>query len=126
MRRLFHASNNVRAELQLRNIDQTCFEDSLDALATTGVLYAIIHLPSGKIYIGQTYKDAFRRFREHWYDCHHFTDNKSGRLHRLMNRQQIRNFLIWPLEKIDESLYCYNGKPVKSDFRRAADIRERF
>ena len=98
---------------------------STDPLSIAGVIYAIVNLPSGKIYVGQTILSALKRFQIHWYN-RRGSDQKSWNLHRLMCKQNIRNFLVWPLEKIDPILYCYNGVPNKHDFRRAATIRERF
>jgi len=124
-RRIYNATNNIRAELQLRDVDQTCFEETSDPLSIEGIVYAIIHIPSGKIYVGQTIVGAFKRFQQHWYSRKE-RKGKSSKLHRIMEKQNVRNFLIWPLEKIDPSLYCYNGVTNKRDFRRAATIRERF
>ena len=66
-RRIYNATNNIRAELQLRDVDQTCFEETSDPLSIEGIVYAIIHIPSGKIYVGQTIVGAFKRFQQNWY-----------------------------------------------------------
>ena len=91
----------------------------------SGVIYAIIHIPSNKIYVGQTIQECYLRFKGHWHDrCN--ADWRNINLHRLMRKQRINNFVIWPLEVIDKALYYQNGTPNLIAFRRAATIRERF
>jgi hypothetical protein len=84
-RRIYNATNNIRAELQLRDVDQTCFEETSDPLSIEGIVYAIIHIPSGKIYVGQTIVGAFKHFQQHWYSRKE-RKGKSSKLHRIMEK----------------------------------------
>ena len=105
LKKLQHATENVQAELEYRNIMQIDLgTDNPDPLAVKGVIYAIIHIPSNKIYVGQTIQECYTRFKRHWHD-RHLGDGRSLNLHRLMKKQKIHNFMIWPLEVIDKTQY---------------------
>ena len=127
LKKLQHATENVQAELEYRNIMQIDLgTDNPDPLSVQGVIYVIIHIPSNKIYVGQTIQECYTRFKRHWHD-RHLGDGRSLNLHRLMKKQKIHNFMIWPLEVIDKTQYYdKNGVPDLRLFRRAASIRERF
>ena len=59
LRKLQHATENVQAELEYRNIVQSGLSnDNPDAPSIKGVIYAIIYIPSNKIYIGQTFQEC--------------------------------------------------------------------
>ena len=89
-------------------------------LLVKGVIYAIIHLPSNRIYVGQTVNTAYHRFKHHWYSRH--SSEFHGRmLHKSMSQQVLSNYIVWPLEKIDQESYTDN-----STFRRIASERETF
>ena len=56
LRKLQHATENVQAELEYRNIVQSVLSnDNPDPLSIKGVIYGIIHIPFNKIYMGQTF-----------------------------------------------------------------------
>ena len=93
-----------------------------------GVIYAIIHIPSSKIYIGQTIRSASNRFEGHW-GGRHKGDFRNSLLHRLMEKQLRSDFIIWPLEQIHPRHYTYtnengNKEEDKTRFRRYAHYRE--
>ena len=80
-------------------------------LSIKGVIYAIIHIPSNKIYIGETFQQCYTRFKRHQYD-RHLEDGHSLNLYRLMKKQKIHNFMILPHEMIDKTQYYdKNGVP---------------
>ena len=115
------------ADLNGRGIYQNNVDPrvSADVFSATGVIYAIIHIPSGRIYVGQTINSAYDRFKLHWYR-RNTTDGKNFGLHHCMKNQSIRNFIVWPLEQIDPSKYITNLLPNVHDFRRIATIREEY
>ena len=54
-----HATENVRAELEYRNIIQIDLAaDNPDPLSVKGVIYAIIHIPSTKSMLDKPFKSA--------------------------------------------------------------------
>ena len=57
----------VRTDLELRGNSQNIFEEVQSPLLVEGVIYAIIYLPANKIYVGQTIKSSYQRFKQHWY-----------------------------------------------------------
>ena len=124
-KKIKHATINVQMDRQERNIDKSLLQTP-DPLVVSGVIYAIIHVPSNRIYVGQTIKDAYSRFKRHWHQRHE-SDGRNIHLHRLMQKQKTDNFIVWPLEVIDRSLYFdINGRADLRAFRRAATFRERF
>ena len=125
LRRLQQCTHKVRADLQLRSVNQEVLETTTSPLDVEGVIYAIIHLPSNKIYIGQTINSAFSRLQSHWHTRSE-GDFRNINLHRVMSKQKLDNFLIFPLEKIDPALYIHHGQRNHKDFRRAATHREHF
>ena len=65
-KKIKHATINVQMDRQERNIDQSLLQTP-DPLVVSGVIYAIIHVPSNQIYVGQTIKDAYSHFKRHWH-----------------------------------------------------------
>ena len=120
LRKIKNAIEKIRTELQFRNNDQSLWWESDDPLKVKGVIYAIVHLPSNKIYVGQTFQEVYLRFQQHWH-VRHTSDGRNLNLHLLMTKQTIDNFLVVPLEMIDRDLYH-----DLTTFRRAATVRERF
>ena len=102
-KKIKHATINVQMDRQERNIDQSLLQTP-DPLVVSGVIYAIIHVPSNRIYVGQTIKDAYSCFKRYWHQRHE-SDGRNIHLHRLMKKQKTDNFIVWPLEVIDRSLY---------------------
>jgi len=122
--------------LTLRILEQqTSFSASLDvieqsrSIPTTnpldinGVIYAIIYIPSHKIYIGQTINSAYARFSQHW-NTRFNNDGKNDLLHKLMCKTTRSNFIVWPLEKIPEVLYMRDAECRHNKFREVASVRE--
>ena len=112
-------------ELQLRGVNQELLSEPENSLFVEGVIYGIAHIPSNKVYTGQTIHSAYSRFKRHWHS-RKTLDHRNRHLHRLMAKQDTRNFIVWPLEKIDLNLYSKGGQPNLKDFRRAATPRENF
>ena len=108
-KRICNVKNRVAALLQQRGIDQTAIVLQSNPLEVCGVIYAIIHLPSSKIYVGQTVHSSIDRLRSHWYS-RQLRDFRTGRLHALMEKQELHNFVIWPLEVIDPNMYKQEGE----------------
>ena len=103
LRRLHKATSIIQMELQLRGINQQQLSEPETCLFVDGIIYGIAHIPSNKIYVGQTIHSAYSRFKRHWYS-RKTSDHRNRNLHRLMAKQDIANFIVWPLEKID-SIY---------------------
>jgi hypothetical protein len=127
LRQLHNLTRKVRFDLELRKISQTQLLPGNDPLLTEGVIYAVVHIPSGATYVGQTINSAFTRFKQHWHQRHSASDFRHRYLYRRMCGQPVFNFIVWPLEKIDPALYITEGnRRDKHLFRRAASCREGF
>ena len=68
LRKLQSFTAQERLKLEERGIDQTIFEKSTCPLEIEGVIYAIVHVPSNKIYVGQSINSAYQRLKNHWRD----------------------------------------------------------
>ena len=53
-----NAIEKIRTELQFRNNDQSLLWEGDDPLKVKGVIYAIVHLRSNEIYVGQTFHEC--------------------------------------------------------------------
>ena len=124
LRKLQKLTISERIELQSRGIDQSELEYTAEPLDVEGIIYAILHVPSYKIYAGRSINSAYNRFKRHWNQRFEL-EGRSGNLHRAMSRQTVWNFLIWPLEKIDVALYTDKNGRNRKAFDRAASVRER-
>ena len=89
-RKIKNTIEKIRTELQFRNNDQSLLWESDDPLKVKGVIYAIVHLPSNKIYVGQTFQEVYLRFQQHWH-VRHTSDGRNLNLHLLMTKQTIDN-----------------------------------
>jgi Josephin len=127
LRRISHLTNKVRLDLESRKISQHDILPGNDPLNTCGVIYAVVHVPSGATYVGQTINSPHKRLQQHWHTRHTSTEFRHRYLYRRMAKQPAFNFVVWPLEKIDPVLYeCEDSKLRKARFRRAATHREAF
>ena len=88
-----------RAKLQHWDMTFPAF-DNIN-LETKGVIYVIVHLPSNKMYIGQTINNAKERFFGHWSARFKSDQNKKQRnlMECMQKSNQVDDFLVWPLEK---------------------------
>ncbi len=96
-------------------------------LNTNGIIYCIIHLPSNKIYVGQTINNAMERFFGHWSTRFSYINNrkqfhKQRELLRFMGMSnQVDDFVVWPLERVPHHVYIdHNHRVNKKAFRRYA------
>jgi hypothetical protein len=125
LRNTNHTGNNINNN----NINDTIVRFDIDSkpLDVEGIIYAIIHIPTNKIYVGQTIRSAYHRFKQHWNERSKTTHYRNQILHECMKKQQLSNFIVWPLEKISKSVYIQpDGKINKTYFRRYALLREHF
>ena len=54
----------------------------VDTYDIEGVIYAIIYLRSSRVYVGQTIRSSFHRFKKHFSDANNH-DSKNCHLHNL-------------------------------------------
>jgi hypothetical protein len=100
--------------------------ENLDIATTKGIIYAIVHLPSKLVYIGQTKNRAIDRLLSHW-NARKIKrrDKKERRLAMLLNRtSRIDDFIIWPLQRVDSRLYMDGNRCNHKRFRRYASVIE--
>ncbi len=122
------ALQRVKHRLEQAKFNTRYPEQAFDCnLHTTGVIYAIIHLPSKKIYVGQTINSAMHRFMGHWRTRNSFIPNhsqfkKQRILMEFMRKSNyIDDFVVWPLQRINPACYIdYHGRKHKNYFRRYA------
>ena len=109
----------------LQNRSQHTLTQSEHPLEEQGVIYAIIHMPTSAIYVGQTINSAYSRLKLHWQT--RFTDDfRNHGLHsKMRSSASIQEYIIWPLEIIDPTLYIINGTRYHNKFRNFASVRER-
>ena len=55
---------NLNNQFLCRQTDQRPLINAELPLNITGVIYAIIHLPSNKVYVGQTINSSYCRFKQ--------------------------------------------------------------
>ena len=71
--------------------------DLFSSLQLSHWIYAMVHLPTNSIYVQIATKPLYIAVKQHWYGRHH----RESRFHKLLGGN-IRNLMIWPLEKITE------------------------
>ena len=115
--------STTQAALQDRS--QHKLTQSESPLEEQGVIYAIIHMATSTIYVGQTINSSYTRLKLHWQS--RFTDDfRNYGLHSKMRTSaSIQEYIIWPLEIIEPALYIVNGTRYHNKFRNFASIRER-
>ena len=98
-----------------------------DTYDIESVIYAIIYLPSSRVYVGQTIRSSFHRFKKHFSDANNH-DSKNCHLHKLMLRDRnLYNYFLWPLEYIDPTFYEHSDNSTsRKRFRSYANQRELF
>jgi hypothetical protein len=112
----------VRKEREDAGVSQDALRLKRNALAVTGVIYAIWSTRTSRVYVGQTCSSSFHRFQQH---CWRARRKPELPIHRAMARFGWRNFFIFPLEKIDVSS-VKGGKLAREEFARRATPREEF
>jgi hypothetical protein len=106
------------------NNNQPQLYNTADPLSVTGVIYVIVHLPSSRLYVGQTINSAHHRLKQHWQDRFK-SDFRNGTLHQLMQNHSFNSFITWPVELIRTSMYpALDRKEQINQFRRHANYRE--
>jgi len=124
-RRIYNRIQQNQVDLLQRHLAAGVLQYDEHVLDQEGVIYAIVHLPSSRVYVGQTIKSAYSRLKSHWYDRSNHNFRNKG-LHAMMTKQQFTNFIVWPLERIDPELYTITDTIDKKRFRAVANIRETF
>lgn len=123
--RIYHIIKQNQVDHLQRHLSTSVLNYDDHVLDQEGVIYAIIHLPSSKVYVGQTINSAYTRLKSHWYNRSDRNFRNKG-LHALMSKKLLLNFIVWPLERIDPELYHINHVVDKKRFRAVANIRETF
>lgn len=110
----------------MENRSQQPLREAEHPLDINGVIYAIVHIPTSRIYVGQTINSAHHRLKQHWQQRH--SDNfRNKSLHAQMQQSHSADdFITWPLEFIDRSTYTINDTIYYSKFRDFASLRERY
>jgi hypothetical protein len=125
MKKLWRLALPIRQELGAHGVSQQSLEWNKGALRVEGVIYAIISLKGGRLYVGQTIHSCFQRFTEHVRAAEGMRDKTP--LHLAMSRLGHGNFRVFPLEKIDPAGYHSSSKAKRLElFRHMATIREKF
>ena len=108
-------ASSTESAIQQRN--QLLLTQSEHPLELTGVIYAIIHMPTNKLYVGQTINSAYSRLKCHWQT--RFTDDfRNSGLHSTMRASaSINEYLIWPLEHIEPAVYTFRDTIYRNKFR---------
>ncbi len=69
-----------------------------------GEIYVLIHLGSGKLYVGMSYHGAAERMKGHWRQRNEATDP----CHRLMAlSENVSEWIIWPVQRSTEARRGY-------------------
>ena len=100
--RIRNSVTAMRYQLGCRGIDQSMMESDT-CLSEKGVIYCVIHIPSGKFYIGQTINSAWERFIQHWRISRKEggRDYKRVQFHRIMFQSPLHNFRVFgPWKKL--------------------------
>ena len=118
--------DRIKVQRECRGSSQEELQNAIKPTSIEGVIYAIVHLPSQKLYVGQTINSSLHRFRQHYWDSRNASSTfRNDNLHRNMANSSIQNWIIWPLEIIDKTLYkCDERKKEIINFRRIASNRE--
>jgi hypothetical protein len=98
---IYNARIRITVQLQRRGVDQSAIITGDSPLDVKGVIYAIVHLPTSKVYVGQTINSSLHRLKSHWYDRTR-SDFRNGHLHEFMKNQPLYTILysgLWKLLK---------------------------
>jgi len=107
-------------------MDQSILSSSNKQLDIRGVIYSIVHIPTSKVYVGQTILTAHQRLKVHW-QCKGRGDFRNTGLHALMRKSHsIKEYCVFPLEYINPYWYNVEGKLKTKLFRSFANSRETF
>lgn len=119
--RLWRISRIVRGEQEVYKISQNSLKEGKEAITKVqGVIYAIVHIKLGRIYVGQTSGTAAARFKGHVGAARQMKHANSP-LYKAMRKHGLDDFYIFPLEKVN---YCSRDKKDRKGFRRRATPRE--
>ena len=61
---------------------------------TTGMIYAMVHLRTNRIYVIATKRKLSTSFKQHWYSAY----LRNTKFHRSLAKGKLRDVMIWPLE----------------------------
>jgi len=61
----------------------------------TGMIYAMVHLPTNKMFVITTQKNLRASFKQHWYSA----QLRNTKFHQTIAKGKLREVMIWPLEK---------------------------
>ena len=59
-----------------------------------GMIYAMVHLPTNKMFVITTQKNLRASFKQHWYSAH----IRNTKFHQTIAKRKLREVMIWPLE----------------------------
>jgi len=60
----------------------------------TGMIYAMVHLPTNKLFVIATQKNLRASFKQHWYSA----QLRNTKFHQAIAKGKLREVMIWPLE----------------------------
>ena len=60
----------------------------------TGMIYAMVHLPTNKMFVIMTHKNLRASFKQHWYSA----QLRNTKFHQTIAKGKLREVMIWPLE----------------------------
>ena len=64
---------------------------------TTGMIYAMVHLRTNRIYVIATKRKLSTSFKQHWYSAY----LRNTKFHRSLAKGKLRDVMIWPLENVN-------------------------
>ena len=120
-RSLWNSVDKVRESLEKLGFDQSSLDQGKKSLDVEGVIYALVHLPSNLVYVGQTLDSSFERFKHYYWNAYGKDKSKASTpLHRKMGNQNWKDFLIFPLEKnIKRTLLFQDSQTKKTVLERS-------
>jgi len=126
-KRIKFLTDKTRTENELKGNPQRDLFEAENPLMVNGVIYCIIHLPTSKVYVGQTINGAHQRLLTHWHTRER-DDFRSKGLHNQIRRHlHSSQFVVWPLEYIDPVRYTPPGGDRDNKmFRQVAGVREHY
>ena len=97
-----------------------------------GVIYTIVDIRNGAVYVGQSKQSTLERFKQHWHDAHNprkYKPNTPTRPLMLAMRSSSdpgRDFRVFPVAVIPKSTYEHqDAQESRNLFSSAASIIER-
>ena len=89
-------ANKALCRLHQETVDSTVLRHEPDWFKAKGIIYAMVHLPSNMIFVIASSNRLDLSVKQQWYGSY----LRNTKFHKTIQRNKLRNIMIWPLEKL--------------------------